>query len=117
VRIDNYRIPTGTVIVPQIAVVMRDERYFPNADKFDPNRFLDSNGALIRCDQWIPFGIGKRQCLGEGLGRMLIFLAFANCIQRFRFVVPVDEQMPNERPYSMGLTSQPEHFLCSAIDS
>ncbi|PIO72531.1 unspecific monooxygenase [Teladorsagia circumcincta] len=83
VRIGNYELPTKTGIVAQISSVLYDEEVFPAARTFNPSRFLDENGKLKKIDEFIPFSIGKRQCLGEGLAKMEIFLLIANLFNRF----------------------------------
>jgi cytochrome P450 family 33 len=60
VEVNGYRLKEGTAIVPQISTVLFDEKIFPNPEQFRPERFLDENGHLKRCDQLAPFGMGKR---------------------------------------------------------
>lgn len=43
----------------------RDSKYFPNPEKFDPERFSDANKININLDAYVPFGQGPRSCLGE----------------------------------------------------
>lgn len=57
---------------------------FPNPRRFDPLRFIDAEGRLKRCDEIIPFSVGKRACPGEGMARMELFLFFSNLFNRFK---------------------------------
>ena len=56
----------------------------------------------------IPFGIGKRRCLGETLARMENFLFFANLVKNFKFS-SANEDMPDLRP-EPGFTNGPKPF-------
>ena len=40
------------------------------------------------CDQVYAFGLGRRQCLGEKLGRMELFLFLGTLLQRVSFGCP-----------------------------
>lgn len=44
--------------------LMRDPKYFPNPEKFDPERFSDDNKDSINPTTYLPFGIGPRNCIG-----------------------------------------------------
>ncbi|CAI5448978.1 unnamed protein product [Caenorhabditis angaria] len=92
VIINGHSVPKDTVIVPQISTVMYDENIFPNAMKFNPDRFLE-NGQLLKIEELVPFSIGKRQCLGEGLARMELFIFFANLFNQFD--ISLDSSNPN----------------------
>lgn len=67
----KYTIPeTGTVIEYGTRVFVsvlglhRDPEYYPEPDKFDPERFSDENKGSIRSYTYIPFGEGPRICIG-----------------------------------------------------
>ncbi|KAG1675948.1 Cytochrome P450 2C29 [Nymphon striatum] len=45
-------------------------KLWKNPEKFDPTRFIDSNGKTFRPPYLMPFGSGKRYCAGESLARM-----------------------------------------------
>uniref|UniRef100_A0A8R1E0I3 Cytochrome P450 n=1 Tax=Caenorhabditis japonica TaxID=281687 RepID=A0A8R1E0I3_CAEJA len=82
--LDGYRIPAGTGVVAQISTVMNDEKVFTDPEVFNPDRFIDENGKLRKVEELIPFSIGKRQCLGEGLARMELFLFLSNFFNRYK---------------------------------
>nr|pir hypothetical protein F41B5.3 - Caenorhabditis elegans [Caenorhabditis elegans] len=85
--INGYPVKKGTGVIAQISTVMLDEKIFPEPYKFNPDRFIDENGKPIKIEQLIPFSIGKRQCPGEGLARMEIFLFLANFFNRYKVIL------------------------------
>uniref|UniRef100_A0AC34GNW9 Cytochrome P450 n=1 Tax=Panagrolaimus sp. ES5 TaxID=591445 RepID=A0AC34GNW9_9BILA len=109
VEIKGYRIPANTTIVHQISTVLFDARYFPEPLKFKPERFLDSEGKFFQPSSLMPFGVGKRACLGEGLARLELYLFAANIFNHFEINV-----IPSKPPKTIriiGGTVQPEPFL------
>lgn len=50
--------------------LLHDPKYFPNPDKFDPERFNDKNKHLINPYTFLPFGVGPRSCLGSRFALM-----------------------------------------------
>uniref|UniRef100_A0A915M6G1 Cytochrome P450 n=1 Tax=Meloidogyne javanica TaxID=6303 RepID=A0A915M6G1_MELJA len=82
-KVDKWLLRKGQPILAQISVVLIDPDIFSDPKSFRPERFLDENGNLLKSDHLIPFGLGKRQCLGESLARMELFLFFANIFNRY----------------------------------
>uniref|UniRef100_A0A914DPZ1 CYtochrome P450 family n=1 Tax=Acrobeloides nanus TaxID=290746 RepID=A0A914DPZ1_9BILA len=110
VVIDGHFIPKGTSIVPQMSVVMYDDEVFPEPEKFKPERFLDEAGNLKKVDELIPFSVGKRQCLGEGLAKMEIYLLIANLCNQFEFYSINGKEPTTKR--RCGQTVGPYPFVC-----
>ena len=81
----GYFIPKNTIVIPNLYSATRDLNYWVEPTKFDPSRFIDKEGKLIKQDPLIPFSVGPRACMGESLARMKLFLVFANMLQRFEF--------------------------------
>ncbi len=85
-RVDvNFRgffIPKGTVVFPNLEAVLMNPDLFPDPERFDPERFL-RNGKFDPNPNVIPFGVGKRRCLGETLARMELYRFFTGILHRF----------------------------------
>uniref|UniRef100_A0A158P6Z6 Unspecific monooxygenase n=1 Tax=Angiostrongylus cantonensis TaxID=6313 RepID=A0A158P6Z6_ANGCA len=83
VQVGKWSLPAHTGVIAQISNVLYDNEIYPSPLIFDPTRFIDEDGKLKKVEELIPFSIGKRQCLGEGLARMELFLFIANLCNRF----------------------------------
>ncbi|XP_069024316.1 cytochrome P450 2U1 [Embiotoca jacksoni] len=102
----GYTIPKGTVILPNLWSVHRDPSLWDDADRFNPARFLDSEGKLLRKEYFIPFGIGRRVCMGEQLAKMELFLTVTSLLQAFKFTLPEGKPPPAQHG-RFGLTLAP----------
>ena len=97
VSIKEYVIPKGTLVLPSLMHVMLDEDHFPNPHKFNPNRFLDEDGVFQNDEHVIPFGVGKRACLGQSLAEKELFLFFVGLMQKFDINPEPNQCLPSYR--------------------
>ncbi|PSN45378.1 hypothetical protein C0J52_07531 [Blattella germanica] len=58
-------IPSGASMLIAAYHTHRDPKYFPEPDRFDPERFTSENVAGRHPYAFIPFGIGRRMCVGR----------------------------------------------------
>ncbi|XP_046585104.1 cytochrome P450 2U1-like [Haliotis rubra] len=113
VKFRGYTFPKGVQVIAMLDSVLQDPDVWGDPDNFRPDRFLDDNGKVVKKDEFIPFSLGRRVCLGESMARMELFLFLTTMIQRFKFV-PVDGQMPSLDGI-MGLSYSPRPFVMKAI--
>ncbi len=78
-------IPEGTSVIMSQWLVHRDARWFPDADAFRPERWLDGSTAGMPKFAYFPFGGGPRICIGSAFAMMEATLALAVIQQRFAF--------------------------------
>ncbi|XP_049575414.1 cytochrome P450 2U1 [Syngnathus scovelli] len=90
----GFTIPQGTVLLPNLWSVHRDPTVWEQPDSFKPERFLDDEGKLLRKDCFMPFGIGRRGCMGEQLAKMELFLMVTGLLQAFTFRLPLGTPPP-----------------------
>ncbi|XP_018027005.1 cytochrome P450 2L1-like isoform X3 [Hyalella azteca] len=89
VTFEGYDIPKGTVVLACAEMCHRDPAHWKHPDKFYPEHFLDNEGKLDgKKEGFLPFSIGRRQCLGESLARMELYLFSTAILQRFTIEPP-----------------------------
>ncbi|XP_072943601.1 serine/threonine-protein kinase fused-like [Epargyreus clarus] len=104
-RVNGYTIPADTHIVPLINKINMNPEFFPEPEIFKPERFIKGR-ELHLPDHFIPFGVGRRVCLGEQLARMELYLFFANLMNNFEIELPEGHEPP-ELQGMFGMTHSP----------
>ncbi|XP_047471897.1 cytochrome P450 2L1-like [Penaeus chinensis] len=85
----GYTIPKGSIINSAAASIHFDSRYWDQPEKFLPERWLDKDGKFCtKREGFLPFGVGKRVCLGESLARMETLIFFAAVFKNFTISSP-----------------------------
>uniref|UniRef100_A0A182LRD2 Cytochrome P450 n=1 Tax=Anopheles culicifacies TaxID=139723 RepID=A0A182LRD2_9DIPT len=84
VTLDGYFLPSGTIIGIHTYNVHRDERFFPDAETFDPDRFLPENTERRHPYAYIPFSAGPRNCIGQKFALLEEKSLVSSILRRFR---------------------------------
>lgn len=84
VELPSCRIPAGALVLLSQFVMHRDERYFPDPTRFDPERWTPEAKAARPKFSYFPFGGGSRQCIGEAFAWMEGVLLLATMARRWR---------------------------------
>nr|AJF94637.1 cytochrome P450 epoxidase-like protein [Portunus trituberculatus] len=107
--LQGSRIPAETMVIVNLYSVMMDLEYWSDPHTFRPERFLNPDGTLRKDERLIPFGKGRRACLGESLARMTSFILFTSLAQHFNFTLDPSVPVPNTEGKS-GFTLGPPEF-------
>ena len=93
--VGGWSIPQNTQVLFNHWAFHHDERHWKNPDTFIPERWLDEEGRLIPGAKlsYLPFGAGRRVCLGESLAKMELFLILSNILYRYEI-----QKAPNCNP-------------------
>ncbi|KAK7797454.1 hypothetical protein U0070_006655 [Myodes glareolus] len=109
----GYLLPKNTEVYPILSSALHDPRYFEQPDAFNPDHFLDANGALKKNEAFMPFSTGKRICLGEGIARNELFLFFTTILQNFSVSSPVAPKDIDLSPKESGIGKvAPTYQIC-----
>ena len=98
--IGGWELPRGTLVYVSIDLTHRNPALWPEAERFDPERFLD---ARPRPFAYFPFGGGSRRCIGMSYASYELRLIVAEALRRFR-IVPAG---PPEAARTRGFTLAP----------
>ncbi|NNF41083.1 MAG: cytochrome P450, partial [Woeseiaceae bacterium] len=82
-QLDDYDVPPGTDIYLSPFLLHRTERYWPNPDAFDPERFAQADKA-VKDRPYFPFSLGPRRCLGEYFSFLEMKVHLGLLLPRFR---------------------------------
>ncbi|XP_018368992.1 PREDICTED: cytochrome P450 3A29-like isoform X2 [Trachymyrmex cornetzi] len=97
VKIGNFILPKNTSIIIVLMLMNRQEQYWPNPLKFDPDRFLPERVKDCPSDSFyhIPFSDGPRNCIGTKYAMISIKVILATLIRTFVFKVDKSIQIRN----------------------
>ncbi|KAF2896448.1 hypothetical protein ILUMI_09728 [Ignelater luminosus] len=98
---ERYKLPDTNVIIEKdvlifvpISAFHHDPEYYPNPEKFDPERFSSENQFGRHQYAWLPFGEGPRACIGMRFAIMQVKVGLAALLQKYKFSVNSKTQIP-----------------------
>lgn len=92
----NVVIQKGTSVLIPAYEIHHDERFYPNPDKFDPDRFLPEVWKARHPMTFLSFGDGPRNCIGMRFGRLQSRVGLAMLLKNYRFEVSEKTPIPME---------------------
>ncbi|KAI1792390.1 cytochrome P450 [Ganoderma leucocontextum] len=116
---DEYNgmyIPKGATVFGNLAGIMHDPIMFPSPDDFRPERFLETTNPRL-LDFNLPFGFGRRICVGMHLAKNSLFISISRILWAFD-ILPItgaDERpiLPDPWEFTNGFNSKPVSFRCA----
>lgn len=85
--------PGETVWIPAFAI-QHDANYYPNPDKFDPERFSAERKHEINPFTYMPFGIGPRACIASRFALTQLKATAFHLLQNFRIEAGPNTMVP-----------------------
>jgi cytochrome P450/NADPH-cytochrome P450 reductase len=85
----RYRIRKNDIILVGTLAAQRDPRYWgPHADEFDPGQFAPEKVVNRPRHAFIPFSIGKRQCMAQEVTFMMLRVVLFEVYKRYTLRLP-----------------------------
>jgi cytochrome P450 len=83
-KINGFTIRSGSYVHLSPFVMHRNPHYFPDPERFDPERWAPEAVAARPKFSYFPFGGGNLQCIGEGFAWMQGVLTIATLARRWQ---------------------------------
>eukprot|EP00092_Neocalanus_flemingeri_P040111 GFUD01043692.1.p1 GENE.GFUD01043692.1~~GFUD01043692.1.p1 ORF type:complete len:498 (+),score=79.92 GFUD01043692.1:126-1619(+) len=90
VEIEGHVIPAGTDIWLQIPILHRDPKYFPEPEKFSPDRFFNEQTQERHPYSYTPFSAGPRNCIGQKFAMMEEKIILSSILRRFKLKAEIE---------------------------
>ncbi|KAJ8711477.1 hypothetical protein PYW07_008719 [Mythimna separata] len=87
---DDYVLPTGLKLDVGVRIhvpvyhMHHNPDYFPEPEKYKPERFLDENKDDIKPYTFFPFGSGPRLCIGMRFAKMQVISGLISILKKYR---------------------------------
>ena len=94
VTIGGWTYPPGVVLILSAALVHHDPKIYPEPNAFRPERFLDTKPGTYT---WIPFGGGRRRCIGASFALLEMRIVLRAAAERFTIGTAGPPQRPRRR--------------------
>ncbi|KAF2886489.1 hypothetical protein ILUMI_19683 [Ignelater luminosus] len=110
---ETYKVPGTNLVINKgqfvfipVMGIQNDPEYYPDPDKFDPERFSEEIKTKRHSAAWTPFGDGPRACIGLRFGLMQTKVGLVTLLKRFKFTLHPKTELP--------LLFDPKGFILAA---
>ncbi|KAK5640612.1 hypothetical protein RI129_011423 [Pyrocoelia pectoralis] len=113
-ELEGYTIPKDTTILIDLYSILNSKEAWGDPENFRPERFI-VNDKFEAIENYIPFGIGRRRCLGEVLARRILFLVFAEVMRRYDVLPEEGKPLPSIMAQP-GITALPQPYNARFVE-
>ncbi|HEV2441150.1 MAG TPA: cytochrome P450 [Steroidobacteraceae bacterium] len=92
----GYEVPSGANVLIPLYLLHRHPRYWPEPERFDPDRFSPARESERPKYAFLPFSAGPRHCIGEPLALFEMLLHLRKVVPQYRLIFIPDEPLELE---------------------
>ncbi|CAG2062792.1 unnamed protein product, partial [Timema podura] len=90
----NLVLKRGTTVMIPVYSLHHDPKFFPDPDRFDPERFTEQNKRTRPHYCYLPFGEGPRICIGMRFGLLQTKAGLASLLSKYEFTLSGKSEVP-----------------------
>ncbi|XP_031473384.1 xanthotoxin 5-hydroxylase CYP82C4-like [Nymphaea colorata] len=106
VQLGGFEVPVGSILFVNVWKIHHDPTLWADPEEFKPERFLSSRNEMTGFGgqdfAFLPFGSGRRICVGRWMAMQVLHLTLACLLQSFEWSTPMNE--PVDMTVGHGLT-------------
>lgn len=84
----------GTMVIIPLQALHHDPKYYPEPDRFDPERFSEEEKQKRHHYVYLPFGEGPRLCIGMRFGLMQAKVGLVSLLSKYQIIVSEKTPIP-----------------------
>jgi len=120
--VNDYKVPGTDIVIPKgifvripMPAIVKDEKYFPNPNVFDPENFSAEKKATRHPMASGGFGFGPRNCIAQRFATMEVKIVIARILSKYR-VLPCDKTVDELIPDPASRFVQPKGDLWVKVE-
>ncbi|MBI3924787.1 MAG: cytochrome P450 [Armatimonadetes bacterium] len=106
-ELGGFRVPAHSIMVMSQWLLHRDARWWPEPERFCPDRFRPDQKRERPKFAYFPFGAGARMCIGDSFAMSEATLVVATLAREWTF----ENLQPEPLDLMAGITLRPRHGL------
>lgn len=107
----NIVIEKGTMVLIPVYGIHYDPEYYPDPEKFDPERFSNEEQKKRDPMTFLGFGEGPRNCIGLRFGMMQVRIGLITLLNSFEFSIGEKTQSPRFNLKATTLMNEGKMYL------
>ena len=108
IEVGGWSYPTDVCLVPNAYLLHHDPDIYPDPYAFRPERFLDEQPGTYT---WIPFGGGRRRCLGASFAQLEMKIVMRAVLAQSEVVAADGLELARRR----SITVSPRHGATAVL--
>jgi cytochrome P450 len=110
--LDGIELPAGSIAIMCPYIIHRNPKFYPDPERFDPDRWTPEAKEQRPRLSYFPFGAGPRICIGERFAWMEGILLLATIGQKWRMTLPPEQVVE----ISPQITLRPKHGMRMVLE-